>query len=680
MYLSNLYCTCPNHKKSVSRQRRNPIVVIGLMVAITIFSANMTTFGQDNAGGENAIAGGNQGANGGFVRAISLLPENVAGLLRIPHLPDFCDAWPKTHFGKLVDDPLMQPFIEEQRTRVTNYLDSLEERVGLKPQDIFDIASGEVVVAWLPFEKDKRRPFAICVVADIRGNRAKADKALEQIDLDLIAGGATRKDSTYRGENVRVYTTKPKPGQIKIEEIAITLNDSRIIAADRDSVVTDLLDAVAGEPKGKSISELAEFQDILSRASREIKQPILAGNSTIALEWFGIPFQMGRILREAFNVDRGNRVDILNLLENQGFDALRAAGGIVAIAGKKFDILHRGFVFAPPTTTEPSKYEKAARMMQFVDSPNTDIPEWISASTASLLRIHLKIEDAFWASESLINEAFGDDIFAPMIEGIRDDSDGPRIDLKQNVLPGIGNEILLATDNILPADVQSERMLVAIAVKDFAAIQLAVRKAMEVEPDSSKMDVVPGVEVWRVQRGEAADDFENELFGDLGFEEEDIEEAPPLLDHWAIAVVQTSDPNRPAYLMFSSHPELLVETVKRVKNNVKGGFDGLPEVKHVIDAMKELGAKKVAASRIVRTKLSLRVKYELFRQGKLKDSDSVLATVIRRIFAEPDGEKPEPINAAKLPPLQQIEKYLPEGGNYFETKADGWSMTGFYLK
>ncbi|TWU26403.1 hypothetical protein Pla52o_02560 [Novipirellula galeiformis] len=651
-----------------------------LFLLALAFGLGGTTLRAQDAN-ENPVAGAQGGAAGGYVPAIQLLPDTLAGLLRIPNVPDFCQAWQKTHLGNLVNDPAMQPFVDAQRERAENYLDSIDNRVGLKPQDLYEIASGEAVAAWLPFPKDKRRPFSMCVIADTRGLRGKADEVLAQIDTDLKTGGATRNDVDYRGQVVRVYTTKPKPGQLKIEQIAITLDDSRIIASDRDSVVTGVLDAIAGEMKGASISELPEFRDVLTRSSRAMLEPFTAGNSTVAGEWFARPIQMGRILRESFQVDRGNQVDILKLIENQGFDALKAAGGILAIAGDRYDVLHRGFVLAPPTTTLPSKYEKAARMLSFFNANLGEIPSWVGQDAATVSRIRLNIEDSFWASESMVNEAFGDEIFAPMIEGIRDDTDGPQIDLKKNVLPGLGDEVILLTDNTVPADVHSERMLVAVRLRNAKAIQVAVRKAMEVEPDASKIDVVPGVEVWRVQRGSESDaSFEADIFGDLGFDEETVEQAPPLLDHWAIAVVEDGKVPGDSYLMFSSHPELLIETVKRIRKGESGGFAKLDEVKRVVDALKDLGAQEVSLSRIARTKLSLRAKYELLREGKLKDSDSVLASVIRRVFKDEEEGEADPLDAAKLPPLSAIEKHLPEGGNFIVTEKDGWSLSGFYLK
>lgn len=89
-----------------------------------------------------------------YVPAIEVLPDSLAGLVRIPNLPKFCEAWNKTHIGQLMEDEAMQPYIELQRDRVIDYVESFGSKVGLRPQDLYDIASGEVVIAWLPFEKD----------------------------------------------------------------------------------------------------------------------------------------------------------------------------------------------------------------------------------------------------------------------------------------------------------------------------------------------------------------------------------------------------------------------------------------------------------------------------------------------------------------------------------------------
>ena len=611
-----------------------------------------------------------------YLPAIELLPKSVAALVRIPNMPRFCTAFEKTHVGRLIEEESMQPFIEAQRARTKNYLESIDNKIGIRFQDLHDIASGEAVISWLPFENDKRRPFAICVIADIRGNQKKALSSIDQIHEDLKAGGWVPSTVEYQGQTVRLYNTKPKPGQLKIEQIAITINEERVIAADRDSVVTDLLDAIAGKPKNEPVSKSAEFKNVLTKSSRSIREPVKSGGGTIAAEWFAKPFQVGRILRTSFDIDRKNQVDVIKLLENQGFDALKAAGGIFAIAGKKYDLIHRGFVLAP------KPFQKAALMLQLENKPLKPIPAWIHADTASFNRLNLNIENAFWASESLINEAFGDEIFHDIIDDIRDDEDGPQIDIAKNVLPNLDNEIILLTDNTVPAEPNSERMLVAIRVKDGAKIKTAIRKAMEVEPDATKLEVLEGTEIWQVKRSEGVNDLDAELFGDLELDfedEEDEEEAPPLLDHWAIGLIEQGPGSTAPYLIFSSPPEFLVESAKMIQNAGKGLADE-PSTKAVYDSLKELGVAKPAFDRMVRTKLSLRAKYQLLRQGKLRESDSLLATLAKRILEDEDGGQPDPLNAAKLPPLKQIEEFLPDGGSFIESTDEGWSVTGFLLK
>ena len=336
----NLVSSLPRIKAvSMNIQRR---LMFSLFFLVGLSVCSTQSLGQDKAATEK------------YKLAIELLPDTVAGLVRIPNLPRFCEAWENTSLGKLLEDEAMQPFIEAQRQRAKNYLEAFDNKVGIRPEDLYNVASGELVISWLPFPNDKRRPFALCVIADVRGRAKEADAAIEKLDKDLQAANWIRKDTEHLGQTIRVYSTEPTPGQFKVEQIVITLDETRLIAADRDLVVTDLLDTIAGEAEGKPVVQLQEFQHVLKKSSQAILEPVKSGGGTIAIEWFARPFQMARILRESFDVDRGNQVDIVKLLENQGFDAVKAAGGILALAGEKYQLLHRGSILAPAVTDQPT--------------------------------------------------------------------------------------------------------------------------------------------------------------------------------------------------------------------------------------------------------------------------------------------------------------------------------------
>lgn len=623
-----------------------------------------------------------QTADQTYVPATDLLPGTIAGLVRIPNLPELSEGWAKTNIGLLLQDESMQPYLESQKDRAIGYLENISSKVGLKAKDLQDISSGEVVFGWLPFAKDTRRPFALCIIADIRGRKTQAEDAAKKIEEDLLKAGWERSDLKHRGHNIRVYNNQPKPGQLKVEQIAILIDESRIIAADRDSVVTDLLDTIDGESSTTPISEESDFQIVMGQSSDAIAGPLKTGGGMISGEWFARPFPMGRIIRESLEVDRGNDIDILNLLENQGFDAIKAVGGILSIAGDPYDILHRGYVLAPPVTDEPSKYELAAKMLQFPNAPLDAIPSWVHPETASFSRMNLKIEEAFWASETLINEALGDDIFRDIIDGIRDDKDGPQIDIEKDVLPNLDDQVVILTDNTTPIDVGSERMLVAVKIRDAKVIKDVIRKAMEVEPDAKQVESFEGSTIWQVERGGETEDFDTDLFNDLelGFEEEVVEEAPPLLDNWAIATVDQGPGSDAPYLIFSNHSELIIEVAKRIRDGQSPGLAEDSSIKRVISAHQELGCDTPSLDRCVRLKLALRAKYELLKMGKLKESGSILASFYRRFLETENSEGTGASDISKLPALEDIEQYLPDGGSFVETTDNGWALTSFLLK
>ncbi len=611
---------------------------------------------------------------------LSLIPDTAAGIIRVPNMPEFCQAWKKTTVSAFANDEAMKPFVDAQRQRAEQELLAADLKVGIKLRDLLEIASGESIIAWLPF-KDPRRPYSIAVVADTRGFKDKALKAIAQVDADLIAGGAKRTDVKFGDDTIRVYAIKPKPGQIKIEQVAITLNDDRIIAADRDSVVTGLLEAVAGKSTVPRLVDSPDYKRIVAQiAERPAIAEQGADAGVLGLQWFGRPLAMARILKDAIGIDRGKQVNVVNLLERQGFDAIRAAGGQFTIGHKEYDLLHHGFVLAPPVTKEPSKYKLAARMLQFPNTTTEPMPTWVGDQIASYTRLNWNMQEAFWAAETLVNDAVGDDIFRDMLNGIRDDEDGPRIDVDKNVIPHLGEHLILLTDNVLPADATSERLLVAIEVTNAKAFSNAVKRAMEVEPDASLMEGVEGAEVYRVLKSDEPADFDSKLFDDLGLGEEPNTNAPPpLLNQWAITVIGSQD--KPGgYLVFSSHPELLVETANRMIANPAQGLGDTAEFKLIGEQLIAIGCDEFAMQRMVRMDVAFRAKYMLLRDGKLRDSDSLMATIFKRAFEKVKVEGDDPLGAKKLPPFETIEKYFRPAGTFLRTTDDGWMLDGFLLK
>lgn len=621
-----------------------------------------------------------------FTSAASFVPDAAVGMVRVPSVPELITAWSKTNLAAMADDPAMQPFIDFQKSISRQKSKTLGFELGLRPEDILDVASGEAVAIWLPFE-DPRRPYAVAVMVDIRGNEQQAKALLEMVDKNLRAGGATREETSWENQQIRRYALKPLPGQIKVDEVAITMNEQRLVATDRESLLISLLEAAAG--KGDSV-KLRDAVDYVGIQDQTVARGGELGDGIIGFEWFARPIAMGRIVKEVAKVDRGQQVDILNLLERQGFDAVSAVGGRLAVGQGDFDLLHTGFIWAPPVPGEPDRYRLAARMLRAINVPDQSIPDWVGPSIASFARVNWELAKAFWYAETLVDDAVGEPLFQDLLDGIRDDEEGPQIDIAKDVIPNLGQHVIVVTDNQMPAELRSERMLVAIETSDARTLRQVVRKTMEDDPDATLIpSSVPGVEVYRVMRTEEPIDFEAELFNDFGIAA-DEDAPPPLLNQWAITVLDNPDVREaggkvPGYLVFSSHPELMLETVERISNGSgQPNFADAPDVKMLRERLDALPRGPAAEEghaiiRLARTDLTLRAKYVLMREGKLRDSDSILATLFRRIFVSKENED-EDLGTDRLPPYEQIQKYLRPSAGISRATPLGWTLDGYLLK
>lgn len=609
-----------------------------------------------------------------FVGGLRLFPADAAGVVRVADMPKLCEVWKKTTLHELSQDDVMKPLLEASFGDNGTIWNGVGDKVGVRPKELCEIASGEVVAAWLPFENERRRPSCLAIVADIRGNHDQAVKIADRIDQDLKADGATRSDVEKFGEMVRIYKPKTRPGQLKIEQVVIVVTKDRMIAANRDSVVFEMLEAIPAGGLEAPVADAELYKTVADQVAARIE--VDTPGSTV--DWYVRPIAMGRIIRDVAKVDRGNKVKILNLLENQGFDAVQAMGGTVVVAQGKYDLLHRGYIHAPAVTDQPERYLLAARMLQFPNSEMRPLPHWIPKTIATATQINWKIEKGFWALETLVDEAFNDKIFRPTIAGIRDDQEGPQIDLEKNVLPSLGERLLLLTDNTKPPTIDSERMLIAIEVRDDAAIRDAVKKAMEVEPDVTLVETVPGVNIWKVERSEDALE-QDEFFDDFADFDEPKEDQPPLLHTWAIAMVGKAAGSETSYLMFASHVDLLIEAAQRIQSGAGDGLADQPDIQSLFETTAEAGAEQVAIQRVVRLSESLETKYELLRRGELKDNDSVMSTIIRRMFKDEEQEEVKRTNAVEWPPYEQVKKFFRNASSFVETTETGWNLNAFLL-
>ncbi|WP_145090622.1 hypothetical protein [Rosistilla carotiformis] len=592
------------------------------------------------------------------------MSNETQAVFEVLDVPRSETRWEHSFAGALSESNVFKPFFDSQVETIRQQLSESGLAFNFTLKDIRAIASGEVTIGWLQL----RTTNAVCVLIDTRGRDAQTAEVLQRIDAELKQHrGATMTELTYRGHLISTYLLKKKLGQIKVEQFSYVRIDGRLIAADQLDAVKGFVDRIDGSG------------DLIKASDYEAVEAKIGEGGEQDIRWFVRPLGFARVLEARSGGLKKQQLDTIQLLQEQGFDAILSAGGHVRLDDGKFDVRHQTYINAPPTTALPSKYKLAGRMLQFPNSDAQDPPAWVLPTVATYLDGNWKLEEAFWAAETLVNQAVGDEIFRRVVDGIKKDKDGPQIDLANNIIANFRERVIMLTDNVQPVSIDSERMLIGVSLKNEAVVKAAIDKAMKSDPNAKEFPYPHHSWIWQVTQPDVSDD-EIELEGFEDFEEfideSEGKRAPPLLNQWAITVYD-------GYLLFSSHAQMLVDSIEHHRQSEREALQGQADFERMRAALLDQHGPDRAIWRVLRSDRAFRAKYELLQRGELKQSDSVLAAIVRRMFKESgqEGDDEElKVDGAKLPDFEVVKQHLQPSGVTLKTEPDGWFVRGLMLK
>jgi len=597
--------------------------------------------------------------------AYELLPDTTQAVVWISNTAKLIELWESTQLAQLAADSAVKPFWDDQRQEIENRFLDAGWRLNIKPQDLADIAEGQFSVAWIE-RADARKPFALALIVDIVKDRAAVDKLMNRIDEELVKRKAKKKTLTYDGESINQYTLT-RAGELLTQETYYSIVGRQLLSADDEQLVKDLIARTKGKPTtGKTLDKDSVFTE-----GREQLQP---SNNSQA-EYFVRPIGFAKILKAIGGKRRGGNTDLLAVLANQGFSSIKCVCGELQLGSQEYDIHHQGF------TLTDSPLPKSAGVLDFPNKAESEIPKFVTSQVSSLLVGFWNSQEAFWKVEGLVDEVAGQaGVFKEVIKGIKDDPTGPKIDIKQEVLPYLSNDIYSISDTVNPISTDSHRNLIALRLNSPAKIKAVLRQAMKNEPGAQLVDGPD--EIWR-KSADAENGLENDpLSEDFGGDFGAAGNAPPAgadtpwVKSWAIAV-------HGDYFMFASHVEMIKDAIAQAKAGKPSPLNSEPSYERIRAALtKVFGDEPNCFWQIVRSDLSYRMQYELFRSGELDQSESMLASLLDRLLQNGAEIKPgaaKKINGARLPKFETIAHYLQPSGMVVQTKENGWAFGSLLL-
>jgi len=579
-----------------------------------------------------------------------LLPDNTVGYVSVVDAPTLRTAWEKTPLHALLSEPIMEPFATKLRGQIDDRWASSHHRLGLTVDDLEGLATGELCFAVVPDSSGKA---TYLLLVDVSGKEEEALEALKKVSEEFIAQGGTKSQQELDGTTITSFKF-PQQGDRGTLEAVQFLKGGLLGVSTSIAVLTDVANHLDGT-RANALSKVDEYLKVDARCRTG------ADGVEPHVRWYLKPIPFAEALRAAS--ERQPQHDVLKLVKNQGFGAIRAVGGQLNFGQEPYTFLHRTAVYAP------KGWDKAMRMLDFPGGEEFSPLPWIPSDLSTYTTVYWDVRTAFANFGSIFDELFGEGeegIWEDVLASVAEDPNGPQIDIAKDLVGRLGTRVTLLTDYTNPISPTSERTLFAVESTDPAGMADAVAKSVKDDPLVKRHEFMDFV-LWEITDEDEAD------FGILG--DESVEDDSPGDDIPNPVVVVAH-----GQVMIASHIELLEKVLDAGDGSSPLTAD--PAYEQVMKELDKLGADSLCARIFSRTDEEMLPTYELFRQGKLPEAQTLFAQLLNTLLSG-DTEEGElrtvRIDAADLPEYEEIRGYLGTAGSYVQSEEDGWFITGFTL-
>ena len=591
-------------------------------------------------------------------KAIDLLPASTQAFTALPKSSEFIKNWRETQLGQLADDERMKDFWSNQQEELRRRLAAAGWQLSLKIEDLENLCSGQAALGLISRPEVTEKPFSLALIVDVADRAEALEKFFQRVGVDMESQKGALKVIDANGIEVKHYSIPKLSADGRARDSYFAVSKDQLLISDDLRSIQELIGAQSN-PREDSLAK--------SELYTKIQQRIVRDKHTAEIEYFVKPLGLGKLLRSISAQKGKKQVDLLKLLEDQGFGSILAAAGSVQLAKDDLDMHHQGFVL---------REEELPESVQILDFPNQKAlvpPPWISAGSASVMGFSWNFTEAFPKLRGIVDAYIGDAQFDEILEQIKNDPQGPQIDIRKEILPHIGQEFYTVTEIIEPITPDSKRSLICIKLNDPENKLYGVLNRYSKSEPGSSIEDVGDYRIWKFSNDEEEEEvieFNNP--GNKNANEVDDEEKP-LLNKWGVCIVD-------GYFVFASNPESLVQVIENAKNQaIHGDFEKLSSVQSV-RAMQEklLSAEGQSFSEIDLADRSAEMQYELFRQGILPQSRSLMAIIAERIL-KTDKSKPQEFQGSKLPPYEQVKHFFTPRGFVVRSEKDGWGIDAFIL-
>ena len=238
-----------------------------------------------------------------------------------------------------------------------------------------------------------------------RGTRRRPRRCWRRSRKNLLQQGAKKKTETIGDVPATVFEMPKKRPDNPHAEAVYVIHKDMLVVTDRRDLCQHVVARLNGA-RLDTLSQVPAFAATMSRCAKE------SGDMQPHVRWFVEPLGYAQVARAEAGGRKKRGVDLMKVLPNQGFDAVRGVGGHVFLATGDQEILHRTMVYAPPVqreagSTNTERYNLAARMLDFPNTETLQPQPWVGRDLGTYLTLNWKMIEAFEYSKTLVNELLG---------------------------------------------------------------------------------------------------------------------------------------------------------------------------------------------------------------------------------------------------------------------------------
>ncbi|MFN9249264.1 MAG: hypothetical protein ACK6DS_19570 [Planctomycetota bacterium] len=625
------------------------------------------------------LSSGNPGMAQDKITSEYLLPGTTRAWLSVPDSELLLDQLKQTSVGLLSEKEEMKPFVKQIEDQVKSYLDEQNVRLGITIDDLREVKAGEICLAGvLPKldgaqEKMTRGQHGLVILADVSGSESNAEKLLGKIQEEMKTHGATEdKAEDVLGVKVTKWRLPVKEGQLQ-RYTYHSLTDGWLVASDNDQIFREVIRRLKTPDRSETADTLAN-----QAAFQKIAQETRLEGVTAHLRWFLDPFgylELAQAIAEEEQVIKQPRNNHAEILRNEGFDALKGAGGMVSLNVGEQDLVHRTYVHVVKPESSDVNGQRAIGLLDFRNQWDCDFkPEsMIGGGSASYVTVTWNMKRAYENIGPIFDAFLNEKSFDKFVESFKKELN---VDLGK-LISLLGNRITVVSNARRPINERSERVAFLIPILDQAD------------------DVAKWIEKLVSGDGEVVTDGDRRYIVISSEEEElDVEDIDPVFDDPA---ERQEKKEEEAALYLFEKKFILVERgyiivandwdyIKELLDGNQGNLGDEEDYQLVAESLnKMIVPERLSAREFGRVDRMLETNYEMLRQGKMAQSQTALARILNRVFKTkdvPENQRKQKIDGSTLPAdySTAVAPYLGPSGWVCETTDDGWLFSGCVLK